>query len=392
MRRYSANYVFTNTGNPIRNGIVGVNDNGVVVEIIDPQGHEKELASTEFHNGVIVPGFINAHCHTELSHLKGRTQKGTGLAGFVSQIRDSRLKGEKLTDRHISDALIELKREGIVAVADICNTSDSYPSKQDNKIQFVNLIELLGLDSSMAEFMLERARNLQQISYETINSKAYLTPHSVYSISEKLWEKLGKDFGKSNLLSIHFAESKSEKQFTEQRSGEIAQNYLNWGLPLDDAPSGNPVEISKRYLPTQCNILFVHNTYLEREEALNLSAHFPRASFVLCPASNLYIERTLPNIPMLMDLKLNIVLGTDSLASSPTLSILDQMLIIQKHFRNIPFDEMLRWATINGANALGFNEKIGSIEFGKSPGLNLITNFDFGTFKPSDTSRVKRLV
>jgi cytosine/adenosine deaminase-related metal-dependent hydrolase len=297
-----------------------------------------------------------------------------------------------LNERHISDALIELEREGVVAVADICNTSDSYPSKQDNIIQFVNLIELLGLESSMAEFMLERARNLQQISYETINSKAYLTPHSVYSISEKLWEKLGEDFGKSNLLSIHFAESKSEKQFTEQRSGEIAQNYLNWDLPLDDAPSGNPVEIAKRYLPTQCNILFVHNTYLEREEALNLSSHFPRASFVLCPASNLYIEKTLPNIPMLMELKLNIVLGTDSLASSPTLSILDQILIIQKHFHNIPFDEMLRWATINGANALGVNEKIGSIEFGKSPGLNLITNFDFGTFKPSDTSKVKCLL
>ncbi|MDX9848675.1 MAG: amidohydrolase family protein [Tenuifilaceae bacterium] len=392
MRRFSANYIYTNCGKPIRNGVVGVNDNGVVVEIIDHKGQEKEYAHTEFRNGIIVPGFVNAHCHTELSHLKGKIDQGTGLANFVDQIRNSRLAGDIIDDKPIQDAIADMNRQGIVAVADICNTTDSFLAKQNSKIRFVNLIEVLGLDKSKAEIILERAKIAKQIAEETFNAPAFLTPHSFYSLSTSLLKLLMEETKHNPIVSIHFAESREEELFTSMQKGKLALNYQNWNLPIDDAPSGNLINLAKRHLSKETKTLFVHNTFIRSEDAKELKRFFPNAYLVLCPASNLYIEKTLPNIPMLIDENLRIALGTDSLASTSTLSILEQIRIIQENFPQIPFPELLKWATVNGAEALGFEKELGTIELGKSPGLNLITPFDFANCKLKENSRVVKLV
>ncbi len=392
MRRFSANYIYTNCGKPIRNGVVGVDDDGVIVEIIDHKGQVKEYAHTEFRNGIIVPGFVNAHCHTELSHLKGKITPETGLADFVNQIRNSRLAGDIIEDKPIFDAIAEMQRQGIVAVTDICNTTDSFFAKQNSKIRFTNLIEVLGLDKTKADLILERARITKQIAEETLNTTAYLTPHSFYSLSATLLQHL-KDKTTSNpIVSIHFAESKEEELFVGNHTGKLAQNYQSWDLPIDDAPAGYLIDLAKRHLNRKTTTLFVHNTFLKIADARELKHQFPKAFFVLCPASNLFIEKTLPNIPMMVDENLKIALGTDSLASSPTLSILEQVRIIQEFFPQIPFPEILAWATKNGAEALGLEDALGTIELGKSPGLNLITPFDFANCKLKPNSRVKKLL
>ena len=187
MRRFSANYVYTNAGLPIRNGVIGVNDEGVIVEIIDHKGQEKEYAHTEFRNGIIVPGFVNAHCHTELSMLKEQVTPKTGLADFVNQIRNSRLGGLNADENSICNALDEIRRTGTVALADICNTTHSYTAKQQSQIGFVNFVEVLGLDNEKAQQVMDRAMDTKRKLSQLLGSKNFLTPHSVYALSTKLW-------------------------------------------------------------------------------------------------------------------------------------------------------------------------------------------------------------
>lgn len=392
MRRYSANYIFTNIGEPIRNGIVGVGDGGRIVEIIDPLGDAVELESTEFYNGVIVPGFINTHCHTELSHFKGKTIPGTGLSGFVQQIRNLRIANSDDPEKHIEVAIDEMLRNGTVAVADICNTSDSFFPKLNTTIRFVNLIEVLGLDSENAEIVFDRARFLKNFADFKSGDHTELTPHSTYTLSEQLWNMLGKELLNNSLASVHFAESKQEADFTMRKEGDLEQTFRSWGLPVEKAPTGTPVAILKKFIPNSIRLLLVHNTFLTRSEAENLKEHFPNLFFVLCPISNLYIENALPEISMLKELGLAITLGTDSLTSSNTLSILDQIITIQNNYPDIPFADTLKWATVNGARALGFEKELGTIEIGKSPGLNLISPFDFTEMKPRKDSRLKKLI
>lgn len=114
--------------------------------------------------------------------------------------------------------------------------------------------------------------------------------------------------------------------------------------------------------------------------------------FVLCPNSNLYIENQLPPVSLFRGENLNICIGTDSLASNHSLSVLDELITIQKNFPEIGVDELLEWACLNGAKALKVDDKFGSFETGKNPGVNLITGIDFKTMKLTEKSKVKRLI
>jgi cytosine/adenosine deaminase-related metal-dependent hydrolase len=94
----------------------------------------------------------------------------------------------------------------------------------------------------------------------------------------------------------------------------------------------------------------------------------------LCVNANLYIENSVPDIQLLRNQKSNIVVGTDSLSSNHSLSILDELKTIHKRFPDIPLAETLQWATLNGARALQLNHQFGSLEIAKKPGIIVLEN------------------
>jgi cytosine/adenosine deaminase-related metal-dependent hydrolase len=112
--------------------------------------------------------------------------------------------------------------------------------------------------------------------------------------------------------------------------------------------------------------------------------------WITCPNANLYIENRLPDYRHFIDTNANIAIGTDSLTSNWQLSILDEMKAIAKYQSYIPLEMLLRWATLNGAEALGFEDTLGSLVVGKTPGLNLL---NIGKdFKLMDDTTVTKLV
>jgi cytosine/adenosine deaminase-related metal-dependent hydrolase len=147
------------------------------------------------------------------------------------------------------------------------------------------------------------------------------------------------------------------------------------------------------YLPDKNPLLLVHNTFTEKLdlEALKKNRSLKNTWFVLCPNSNLYIENQLPPIKLFRDEKLNICIGTDSLASNHELSVLAELITLQQNFPELELTELLIWATLNGAKALGIEATFGSFEPGKKPGINLISGVDFKTFRLTENSKVKRL-
>lgn len=393
MRRFSANYIFPVNGLPIKNGIIELDSNNTIVNVIDPAGEAKEYSSMEFHNGVIVPGFVNAHCHIELSHLKGRLDQNQGIAGFVSQIRNLRNVESSIVQDSIKQAISTLYLNGTVAVGDICNTTDTLSEKAKSNIYFYNFIELFGLNSSDAREKIDSSLNLLNSFQSASSGSSSLTPHSTYSISDKLWNLIAFELDKNpSLVSIHYGESDQEYSLLKNLNGILADNFKMLGIPINLPDCKSPLEVVKRFIPKNAKTLFVHNTFSTENEVRELISHFDNPSFVLCPASNLFIEGRLPNIPMLVEQGAYLALGTDSYASSNSLSVFDQMQILLEHFPTISFSEILKWGTINGARALNIESKIGSFEKSKHPGLNLITNFDFGSMKPTRDSRVRRLV
>ena len=79
MKRFSAQYIITNSGPSLKRAIITAEDDGTIINIEDTLGDLQEKHSVEFYNGIIIPGFVNCHCHLELSHMKDAIGQGTGL-------------------------------------------------------------------------------------------------------------------------------------------------------------------------------------------------------------------------------------------------------------------------------------------------------------------------
>jgi aminodeoxyfutalosine deaminase len=123
IRRFSATWVFTLRTPPLKNGIVEVDEDGVVVNIVDTGGRLSEHERMIHHSGIIAPGFVNAHCHLELSHLRGITSENRGLMKFLGEINLLRTADEDEMLRAAARADLEMHRNGISACGDVSNSS-----------------------------------------------------------------------------------------------------------------------------------------------------------------------------------------------------------------------------------------------------------------------------
>jgi cytosine/adenosine deaminase-related metal-dependent hydrolase len=394
MRRISANYIYLIESEPIKNGIVELDNSNRITKIIDTQGKLQESRNLEFYNGVIVPGFVNSHCHLELSYLKNKLPENIGLPQFLASIVQFKKEESSNTIRKSIELFdTKMRANGIVAVGDICNTINTISVKEKSKIVYYNFIEAIGRNSNSREIF-EYNKNLYK-SFIDSNLKASITPHAPYSVSNELMSLIKNEAEvQSSILSIHNQETESENELFENGTGELITKLKSFGVSFDNFKSSgiNSINTISELLPQNNHIIFVHNTFSNLNDIEAINSKFENSFWCLCPSSNLYIENSLPNIELFLDFSDKVTLGTDSLASNKGLSILDEMKVINAHYPEINFETLIRWATINGAKALMMDSEFGTISVGKAPGLNLITDFDFTTMQLKNTSGIKVLV
>lgn len=390
MRKINADYIFPVSSPPINNGIVIIDDEGVVVEVSEAKG--QATGEIEKFEGIIIPGFVNAHCHLELSHMKGEIAEKTGLPGFISEVIPKRGKSSvEDIKKAIVNAEEEMIRNGIVAVGDISNADHSFEQKNRKRLVYHTFIEAFDLNPEKAKITFDQAVNLKS---SIGNLQSSITPHAPYTVSGKLMEFI--DNLKQPLLSIHNQESASENEMFLTGTGPLAEMMRNAGVDIDSrSRAKNSLLFTLGAMMESQQVLLVHNTFTSRED-IELLKHYVSGSelkvaLCLCPRANLYIEGRLPDIPMFIKEDMKITLGTDSMASNWNLSILEEMKVISKHFPKIPFETLLSWATRNGAEVLGFENELGSIEKGKKPGLNLISGFDVEKMQLSDKATVIKI-
>lgn len=368
----SASYVFPVAGPPIKNGVVGVEIDGTIIHVFTLEEAINEgVKDITQYEGLLVPGFVNTHCHLELSHLKGQIETRTGLLGFVQAIMKLRTSDEDAIELAMLRADREMFENGIVAVGDISNQVISRGTKLGSPIYYHTFLEVMGFNPLTAQESIRRAIEFK----EKFNPlKVSIVPHAPYSVSSALFKELRVN-GETNdeLLSIHNQETEDENLFFERKEGDFLDLYRFLGLDIDFyKPSGKTS--LQTYLPMlsdKLKTLLVHNTFTSSADVEFAEAYNPDLYWCLCPNANLYIENRLPDVEMLRNSGAKITLGTDSLASNNRLSIFAEMQTLQINF-GIDFDELLKWATINGAEFLGVQERYGSFEVGKRPGINLI--------------------
>lgn len=369
MRRIAAHYLI-NRGEITARPVITLDDEGCITSISTWQRLDS-LPETEFYAGALCAGFVNAHSHVELAYLRGAIERGSGFAGFARQIgavRGNFSLDERVQALRAADAV--MWAQGIDVVADIINGATSMPMKAASNIGYISFGEVFGLNSTT-----EPMRQLQAEWPEII-----LSPHSTYSLQEQTFRDAVADGNgdgdkgedKEKPLSIHFMESEAEATLYH-REGSLNEWYERMGWQCDFLAYGSPTRRIIESVPATRRVLLVHNCYVSREDIEQLQAHFgERLSWVLCPASNDYISGIRPPVDLLREMGCRICIGTDSLASNESLSMVGEM----KYFSDVPLREVVKWATWNGAEALGMQAQVGELAVGRKSGIVLLEGIE----------------
>lgn len=365
--KYTANYIYTPEGF-LANHLIEINEKGTITDFRPIAAGEEAV----FCEGILCPGFVNAHCHLELSALRGLVPEHTGMAGFAGQVVGKRKHiSPEENEMAIKKALQEIWESGTQALGDICNEATTAPFKKDFPALFCyNFVEIFGMRENMADAIWEKGLSLLPF-FEGENQETNLTLHAPYSLSLALREKAKTYFSqaKNKVVSIHLLESKAEREIFETKTGDFATFYQKIGIDFQGFPNKSPIKYVLSPFESTQPLLLVHNTEMSEIELDFILSHFSNAFFCLCPRSNRFIHNTFPDISLFLKYKHRICLGTDSLASNHSLEMLAEIYAIQQRFPAVDLHTLLTWLISNGAAALLQSHDLGYFEIGKNAGI-----------------------
>jgi cytosine/adenosine deaminase-related metal-dependent hydrolase len=347
MRVHVAPWVVPVSGSPIRDGAVAVDERGVVQAV----GRAVDLARGDerSHRGVLFPGVVNAHAHVELSHL-GAIPGGDGLAPWIRRLIATR-SGTTDPARESTGAQAAAKylaSRGTVAIADIGNDGRAREALCAAGLALVELHEFLA------------PRSLSS----SVREGAVGTAHATYTVGAGALRALAAD-SDGRIRSIHVEEDPAEAQFLVEGTGPLAALLAERGVQPEGAPSGKrPVEHLDALGVLGPGTLLVHLNFAPPPSLALARAR--GAIAVLCPRSNLHITGGLPPFQAIRALGLDVALGSDSLASSPTLDVLGDAQALARAGADPEW--LLRALTLGGAQALSLPH-LGALERGRRPGL-----------------------
>lgn len=370
MRFLKADKIFNGEFFISNDSVLVINDNNLLHEIITL--NDIDINNVENFNGIITPGFINTHCHLELSHLKNKIPKHTGIPHFaIEVIKQRNMISADLRIESFEDANNQMWNNGIVAVGDISNSDDSFQVKEKSKILYHTFIELLGFNPINSNLIFNKGIDLLNI-LKNNNLKASLSAHAPYSCSNELIDLIT-FYNHQNKLPfcIHNQESLEENNFFMGKKSEFDSLYqflkidISWFIPK----KYKSLITYKNHL-TPSNSILVHNTYTKITEIESVSDK--NLFWCFCPSANNFIENKLPNFSLFINQKDNICIGTDSLASNLQLDLIVEANVILNECNQLKLIDVLKAITINGAKSLGLDSILGKFILGKNTGLNLI--------------------
>ena len=390
VERIAAEFVYTlDSDQPIRNGYVEFDtENGTVLSVGQCEAGE------QVQSGAIVPGFVNCHCHIELSHLYKKFRKGTGMAGFIDQINELRdWAGAEVKAQLVKEWMDKMWADGVSAMADISNDDSSFKVKKAHDMYTRTFLEVFGSEPEMCDGVMADVTALKHTADE-VGIDAAPTPHSCYTMSPQLLSASAAAGLESGWLSYHSQESQEEEDLLLTGTGAMYENRKRSGMSTPPVTGESSLKYFLTRLaaatqpPYDQHILLVHNVCLQQGDIDAARAVMNNVYWAICPLSNIFIHNALPPVELMRKNNLNITVGTDSLSSNDDLDMVKELFCIHDNFKQVPMSEILTWTCLNGAKFLKKDAQLGSLTPGKRPGIVLVENVDAdGCFTAESRSR-----
>ncbi len=346
---------------PIADGAVALDGDTVVA--VGPRAEiEARHGRGEPLDAVLLPALVNAHLHLELSHMAGEVAGGEGLPAWIQLFIAARQHTIEGAPRQaMLMATEDLVRAGVAAVGDVTNSLASLGPLAGAGIAGTLYHEVFGFSPARIEAALEAARAAREAAGPPpAGLRIALSPHAVYSTHAAAIASLLR----AGPGSIHLAEDPAERELCVRGGGGFARMLLGFGERRDAVrPRGrSAVELVAPHLAP--HHLAVHCVDVDDEDVSLLARS--GATVVLCPRSNRYIVGKLPPLPRLLAAGVRLAVGTDSLASSPSLAPLAELALLREAFPEVTAARLLPLAW-NGP-AVGA-EAVGRLAAGTAPGV-----------------------
>ncbi len=364
---FTASWVLTMTGPALRDGRVGVADGRVVSVEPDRDTSARGEALVDLGPGVLFPGLVNAHCHLELSSLQGRLPLPSAFVPWVAALVAAR--GAETAERSREAtvrAIASMEATGTVAVGDVSNSLAHLDLLESSSLESVVFYELIGWDAAHAQEILGRAdERLRAVGRRPApNVEIRLAAHAPHSVSPALFAGLRERGGPA---ALHLAESEAESRFLAGEDGDwsafLAERVGN--VPFV-APRTSPVRYVSEMGVLHPRLVAAHCARVDAADRGLLAR--AGVHVAVCPRSNRNLGVAVPPVPDMLAAGVRLCLGTDSLASAPTLDLLADAAALRREFPALDASAIVEMATAGGARALGLDD-LGALAPGKRAAL-----------------------
>lgn len=372
----TARWVFPVDGPPRERGTVTVQgDRFLAVAPAGTRAPDQDLG-----NVALLPGLVNAHTHLDLSGLRGRDLP---FHDFIAWLKAVIAYRRSLTpsdiERNVQEGLAESLACGTTLVGDIAGQGLSWPVLTAAPLRAIVFYELIGLTAERGRQVKSEARRWLQDHPATSTCLPGLSPHAPYSASQELFRFAGIEGLRRGLpVTVHLAEIHAEEELLTRRDGPLVAFLQDLGVWEPDALAGGIEDILRGYarLP---HVLFAHGNYLDPTAPVPASG-----MIVYCPRTHAAFRHTPHPFRQFLKAGTRVALGTDSLGSSPDLSVLAEARFLHRHHPDVPGATLLRMITLAGAEALGGSDEAGSLSAGKSADLVVLPLPDANPVDPHE--------
>ncbi len=370
-RGIQARWLWPGAGEAVAEGALVVGEDDTLLAVGEGAALRARFPETawEHHEGVLTPGLVNARVSLELSALRGRVSGGRGAIPFLSALTQARERAAPELDAEAIDgAVSELIRTGTAAVSEVTASLAAIECLGSAPLVARVFHEVAGLRRETATVMRAMAEEAQERLALPANLDLSLAPHSLIGLHPNALADL---FQGAAPLPLPLAWTAAERAYLADGSGPFARWLEERGAdPADWSPPGRaPVEQARALGVLGPSLMATHLTDARPAELRALAEAGVRA--VLCPRSALHVEVKLPPLLDVLAAGLEPGLGTDSLASAPSLDVLEEAAALRARFPSVPPVVLLSMATSFGARALGVDHLVGRLEAGLAPGVLL---------------------
>jgi aminodeoxyfutalosine deaminase len=371
MPTFTADWILPIAGPPIRDGAVIVED-GQIVRL------DHGIASNAVSLGsvAILPALVNAHTHLELSYMQGRVPPSTSFADWVMALMTLRRgfpdPGVPPILAAAKVAIGRAKASGTGLIGDVSNTLVTVPLLREAGMPAHVFYELIGFNRADPAARVRDARAyITSTAAHGRGIRVSLAPHAPYSVSPELFAAIRADVDADpfGVTSVHLGESAAEVELLRYGTGPTRVMLEKLGVWTDEwkIPGLSPTEYMAGLGFISPDSLVVHGVQFTSEDLARVKAG--AATLVSCPRSNAYVGVGAPPLESFYAADVPVAFGTDSLASCADLNMFTELAEARRIAPAVPARELLRSATLTGAQALRYGDEYGSIEAGKRAAL-----------------------